>query len=384
MRGSFRTHSSALGLPATLALACAAVFLGITCWAFWTAATHPVHVDFLSFWAAGRLALQGHPAAVYDIVAHRRLEAALAPGIGILPFPYPPPFIAVVTPFALLPFAAAFVVWVLATGIFYFSAGRRLVPASYLLANPPALADAMIGQTGLLAAGLFMTGISILAQSPFAAGAILGLMIFKPQLALMLPVALLAGGHWRAIGGALFSSSLMVAAGLALFGARSYAGFFHILPQYADYLRHARWDWAELASPFAFARYFQVPAVAALAMHILIAVAAAATTWLAWASDWKEKVPVLASATLLASPYLFTYDAVLLVLPAAWFAKQRRFWLAGLLWLLAALPVAHFFGLYDGPNTIPLASIAVLLTAGVSRIGGVPFWSAQAAGRLTS
>src|SRR5262249_912309 len=38
------------------------------------AAGHPVPVDFLSFWAAGRLALAGHAASAYDWVAHRAVE----------------------------------------------------------------------------------------------------------------------------------------------------------------------------------------------------------------------------------------------------------------------------------------------------------------------
>jgi hypothetical protein len=55
------------------------------------------------------------------------------------------------------------------------------------LANPPALVDLMIGQTGFLTTGIYLFGLTLLPSSPFAAGAILGLLLIKPQLALLLP-----------------------------------------------------------------------------------------------------------------------------------------------------------------------------------------------------
>jgi hypothetical protein len=91
-------------------------------------------------------------------------------------------------------------------------------------------------------------------------------------------------------------------------------------------------------------------------------------TWLAWSRNWEEKVAILASATLLASPYLFTYDAVLLVVPAAHLIGRQQFWSAGLIWLLAALPVAHVFNLYQGPNTVPVASTLCLCLLAVPHI----------------
>src|SRR5258708_33174682 len=54
---------------------------------------HPVVVDYLGMWAAGRLALVGHAAAAYDWVAHKAAEAgALGGHFGrYLQWFYPPP-----------------------------------------------------------------------------------------------------------------------------------------------------------------------------------------------------------------------------------------------------------------------------------------------------
>ena len=46
--------------------------------------------DFVAFWAAGRLALEGNAQAAYDIARHHAVELQAEPMAGILPFPYPP------------------------------------------------------------------------------------------------------------------------------------------------------------------------------------------------------------------------------------------------------------------------------------------------------
>jgi hypothetical protein len=218
----------------------------------------------------------------------------------------------------------------------------------------------MIGQTGLLVGGLFILGVTLLSTAPLAAGAILGLLVLKPQLALMLPVATIAGAKWKVIAGALLSSMAVLIAGLLLFGRESYEGFFALLPHYAGFIRNSSWNWVELASPFAFARYIGIAQSPALIIHGIVAIAAAGLTWIAWSRDWEEKTPILAAASLLASPYLLTYDAILLIIPAGLLLRQQRFWSVALLWILCALPVVHFYGLYEGPNTIPVAAILSL------------------------
>jgi hypothetical protein len=103
---------------------------------------------------------------------------------------------------------------------------------------------------------------------------------------------------------------------LVLFGIDAYRGFLEILPHYVGYMRQGSWNWVELASPFAFLRYVGVGAPAALIAQAFIAAGATAITFIAWWRIWEEKVGILAAATLLMSPYLLTYDALLLIVPA--------------------------------------------------------------------
>jgi hypothetical protein len=173
----------------------------------------------------------------------------------------------------------------------------------------------------------------------------------------MLPVAMLAGRQWRVIAGAVLSSSTALLLALLVFGSDSYRGFFAILPHYIEFMSEARWDWAELASPFALFRYFGAGQTIALGFQAVICIAAGVVTAIAWARDWRSKAAVLATTSLLASAYLFTYDAVLLIMPAAVLIRERKFWSVGILWLLCLLPTLKGYDLYTGPNTIPLACV---------------------------
>jgi hypothetical protein len=321
------------------------------------------------------MVLAGSPSAAYDIVAHHAIEWAAAPDVGIMPFPYPPPFLMIVTPFALVSFPIAFILWGVITAGLYALAGRRVAPLAFVLANPPIIVALMIGQSSLLTGAIFIYGLTLVTTAPLAAGMVLGLLIIKPQLALMLPIAMIAGRQWRVIAGAMISAVSVLVVALILFGPAAYRGFFDILPNYVGYMRQGSWDWAELASTFALARYFELSPWVAWAIQLIAAVSAATITAIAWSRDWSEKIAILAAASLLASGYLFTYDAVLLIVPAGILISQARFRTLGLLWLLCALPVVHFYKLYDGPNTIPLAclfSLALMAAPHLKRSGARP------------
>src|ERR1700760_1805393 len=82
----------------------------------------PIGTDFSSFYAAGRMALEGHAEAVYDMAAHyapeQQIFGAATPYYGWL---YPPIFLLVAVPLALLPYAAALIVWQAASFALYLA-----------------------------------------------------------------------------------------------------------------------------------------------------------------------------------------------------------------------------------------------------------------------
>jgi hypothetical protein len=318
-------------------------------------------VDFLSFWAAGHLAASGRADSAYDVVNHRLIEMTVAPITGILPFPYPPPFLLLVAPFGLMPYWAGFAAWIVVTyaGFVISSAligNRKTLP--FALSHPAVMANFMIGQNGFLTSSIFMFGAKLLDRAPFFGGAIFGLLIIKPQLALVLPFAFIAGREWKAIIGGIVSSVGALTIAWAVFGGGVYKGFFETLPIYTQAMGANKWPWNELASPFASLRFLGVPEPAAVAIHAAIAFIALALACRAWWLKLNQRFAILACATLLVPPYLFTYDSLLLVLPLLTLANVRRpVWIVPAIWMLCLLPVATYFGLYPGPNTIPVATI---------------------------
>jgi hypothetical protein len=340
-----------------LALSCSAVFLAAGAWTCWLIYERPRSIDFLSFWAAGRLAAGGHGAWAYDLNLHLAAERLAVPIGGLLPFAYLPPFLIVLAPFGIVPFWVSFALWVVVTAGAYALVVGRKNGWAFAMSHPSVLSNFMIGQNGFLTASLFSGGITLLSKRPWLGGAILGLLVIKPQLALLIPLAMLAGREWKAIVGGAMSASCALLVALALFGWDAYRGFAAALSTLTAALQESRWSWSEVASAYAFLRFFDVGQRAALVAQALIAILVAGTVCRAWWLKLDERGPILAAATVLTSPYLFTYDALLLAIPMLWLMNHRRdWWLLILSWFFCFLPVAYYFDLYPGPNTIPLAA----------------------------
>ena len=72
----------------------------------------PSTVSFVGFYAAGQLAVDGHPQFAYDEVFHYETQEALTQeGVPYLPFLYPPVYLLLCAPLALLPFLPAFILF---------------------------------------------------------------------------------------------------------------------------------------------------------------------------------------------------------------------------------------------------------------------------------
>jgi hypothetical protein len=333
------------------------VFAYYCAYGVWRTIYETPALDFVSYWSAGRLALTGNPAGSYDNAAHSAVELTVSALEGsIQPFPYPPPFLLLVTPFALLLFPFAFAAWVFVTAGLHFLALRRIAPLPYTFALPAAHGNALVGQNGFLTSAIFAFGTAMLDARPFLAGAVLGLLIIKPQLALLLPVAVIASRNWRAAAGAIASVSALLLLALILFGTSTYAAFLAYLPTQTNQVAYGV-PLYKMASVCAAMMLLGAPLWIGLTVQALVAVAAAAATWIAWARDLPTKVAILAASTLLVPPYLFGYDALLLLLPLGWLIRHERQPLTvALIWFLCVLALAAGTDFYPGPNTIPLAA----------------------------
>jgi hypothetical protein len=347
------------------AMTVALLFLFIGVMALVTILGDPYQMDFVSYWAAAQLTVAGNPAGAYDVALHRAVELDAIPLHGVLPFAYPPCFLLPLAPFGLLSYPVAAFDWVLLGFAFYCAAMRRWAPALPWLALsfPPLLVNVITGQAGLLVAALFIGGMTLLPRRPLAAGILLGLLVVKPQLGLILPVALAAGREWRAIAGAAASSIVLVGLSILVFGWAPYQAWLGNAGFIASIASEGLAGWHRMASAYGALRMAGLGSGAAWAVHVIVAAAAAAAACLVWyrRADIEPRAGALAAATALASPYLFVYDTMILVVPFLWLISRRRHWLLlALVWAILFLALAQVAGLSGGPNLMPLAPIVLL------------------------
>jgi hypothetical protein len=284
-------------------------------------------LDFVSFYAAGRLADAGHAALAYDPVAHGAAEwAATEPGIGYQFFYYPPVFLLLAAPLARLPYPLAYLVFEVGTLALYLAAlqpilqardRRWLIPA---LAFPAVFWTIGLGQNAFLSAALFGFATSLIDRRPTLAGAILGALIYKPHLGVLIPVALLAGRRWTALAGAAAGTGTLIAVSALLFGVPAWTAFLEVFRGAHSTYENGRIELAGMVSVFGAARLLGVATGYAYVAQGVSAVTAAACVAYVW---WRgASLPLRAAAliagTLLAVPVLLLYDLMLLAVAGAW------------------------------------------------------------------
>lgn len=326
----------------------------------------PYLMDFLSYWAAGVMAVGGTPADAYDITLHHAVQARALPFDTRLPFAYPPPYLLLLVPFGLMPYALSAAVWIGITLAAYGAALRRLMPdfTAAAIAFPPVAICGISGQNGYLTAALFLGGLSAMSARPFVAGLIFGCLAIKPQLGLLLPLAFIAGREWRMFAGAATSVILMILFSLLAFGLSAWQGFFGQSALFASIASDGLVGWNKMASVYTALRLAGTASAPALLLHAACALAGAVIVWRVWngSKDMLLRGAILAPASLLISPYLYIYDQLLLVVSFYWLARQgvSRAVLIGL-FLLPLATIAQFWVDDMHVNPAPLLSVIMLL-----------------------
>ena len=294
---------------------------------------HPLTTDFASFYAAGDLANAGNPALAYDQAAHFAAEQRVTePGIQYQFFFYPPVFLLICALLARLPYLAAFVVFEAASLALYLVVTRRildepgraaLVP---MLAFPAVFWTVGLGQNALLTAALFGAGILLIDRRPVWAGVLFGALCYKPHLALLIPVALIAGRRWQAFAAASVTVAALVLGSAGLFGWETWQAYLGVAADSHATYELGRINLAGMISPFAAARLAGFDVGIAYAIQGLATLAAAALVAFVWWRDQSLELrgASLAAATLIAVPVVLLYDFMLAAVAAAFLIRAAR------------------------------------------------------------
>ena len=326
----------------------------------------PYLMDFLSYWAAGVIAVGGTPADAYNVALHHAVQARALPFDTRLPFAYPPPYLLLLIPFGIMPYAMSAAAWIAVTLTGYVIAVRRLMPefTAAAIAFPPVAVCGISGQNGYLTAALFIGGLSTMSARPFVAGLLFGCIAIKPQLGLLLPLAFIAGREWRMFAGATVSVILMTIFSLLAFGFAPWQGFFGQSALFASIASDGLVGWNKMASVYAALRLAGMANTPALLLHIAFAAAGAVMVWRMWSGskDILLRGAILAPASLLISPYLYVYDQISLVVSLYWLTQQsvsRPLIIA--LFLLPIATIAQYWAGGLSINPAPLLQIIILL-----------------------
>ncbi len=344
---------------------------------------YPIGRDFLPMWAAPQLAFTRGVAVLTDIHAFSEALSDLLGRPGLFgAWSYPPPALLLLMPFSVLPFAWSLALW---TVVGWFGSLRTSLlvrrtraetgkptgrgTALLLLALSPAIwLSTETGQNGAVLAALLTGGLALLPRSPAWAGLLFGLMTIKPHLGIALAVALVAFRAWRAIvAGLLTALSLVLAATLA-FGLAAWQDYEAISVSYSARILAASHGGQKLLlvsitsalaqAGWSFDRALAAQSVVAILVLTTLFLAARRTT------DPLRRLALIAAATPLVSPYIWTYDLVALGAALALrlvddVGRCPR-WILGLGYLSPALSM--LLEIYPGVATAPI-TLAVVFAA---------------------
>jgi len=284
----------------------------------------PAGQDFSNFYAAGELIAQGRPADVYPLPTFQAQLEKDHPGIrATYVWNYPVPASLFVVALPSLPYLTAMIGWTalslaglaLAASIL----ARHRLAWLVALAAPAAFWDAWHHQVGCLSAILLALGFYHGARNRLSGGALIGMMIIKPHLAVAAPFVFLAGRRWAAIGAAGVVSLGLCLVSYLVFGPEPWRAFFHYAPRGREMLEGSGQLQSLMPSVFVATRMLGAPLTLAYGLHITGAVIAVTMAVLVWIKSTDPRVRTAAAlcACGLISPYTFAYDSTLTGLAVA-------------------------------------------------------------------
>lgn len=335
----------------------------------------PIGTDFSNVYAAGTLGWAGKAADAYvPALQHAAEKAVFGDNTPFFGWHYPPFFFVVAFAVAALPYAWGLLAWMAVGLAAYLATIRDILPRDDMrlevwlvtLAFPAVFVNLGHGQNGFLTAALLGGALQVMDRRPWLAGVLIGLLAYKPQFGVLIPLALLASQRWTTIiAAAATVIGLVIAATLSL-GTGIWQAFLnstnftqHIV------LEQGGTGWEKIQSIFSAVSAWGASVPVAYAVQAALGVALAASIVWLWRSEaaFDLKASALATASLLATPYVLDYDLMVLAIAIAFFVRHglaRGFgdWEITLLAFAWVVPLVSR-GI-AAATTVPLGLIAML------------------------
>ncbi len=297
--------------------------------------------DWFIFYTAARAFFAGQIAHIYD-------QAWLMPRINSLfsnwlssplPYPafhYPPSWLLLILPFCAMPPVASLIVMLITTfaGVvaamwkMFGSDGKFLFFAISILLCPAASNNVLAGQNGFLTCALLVGGFALLAERPIFAGILLGLLSFKPQMAFLAPIALIAAREWRALAAAVTSGVVLVLLGALVLGIDTWLNWINVIlhPSHSNAIQNGL-EWGRLWDESVFTCATLLGASKSVANALQTGTIVVASVMVYWsfrrAHLARYRVAIVLAITVVASPHVSPYDMLPLALAASILAWHR-------------------------------------------------------------
>ena len=325
----------------------------------------PIGTDFSNVYAAGALTLSGRAPDAYDPALQHAAERAVFEGrdVPFFGWHYPPFFLMVAALLALMPYALALLCWLAVSLPAFMAAVQAIVPRRETLlataAFPAVFVNIGHGQNGFFTAALLGSFLSLLDRRPALAGVLLGLLSYKPQFGVLIPLVLLLTGRWTTILSAMTTVATLVIVSTLLFGM----DVWHAFAESTAFTRTVVLEaggtgWEKIQSLFSAVRMWGGSIDAAYAAQAVLALSLAASIVWLWRSQaaFELKAAALAIASLLVTPYVLDYDMVVLGIAIAFLVRHG---------------LARGFHPYE-ISLLALAWAAPFLTRSIAGLSGIP------------
>jgi hypothetical protein len=165
--------------------------------------------DFTVFWAAA----QSEQALVYDPVYLTEIQKPITGDTGLRPFVYPPSFLIFIRFLGLFDHQQAFALWSILGVAIFIAANRSLLPSKKILLSlisPAIFVCLFTGQSTLIVGGLLISGLALINRNQILAGLFIALAAtLKPQMLIMVPLALMVAGHWKTLASAILAGAVI-------------------------------------------------------------------------------------------------------------------------------------------------------------------------------
>ncbi len=283
--------------------------------------------DFFALWTSAVVTHAGDAAVNFDADALHLRQIALGMNPdGYNPFPYPPTFLLLLGPMGALPEKLAFYLFMIPAFAAYLLAmwagrwrewwwglGAAIAPATGI--------TLISGQTGYLSGALMIGALRLLPTRPALAGVLFGLLTYKPQLGVLVPVALVAMGSWRAIASAAVTFAVCVVVSGCVYGFPLWGLWARSIAEYAT-----RFHPVVGYMPTIYANAIMLGAWRSVAwgLQLAVSIPVGIVVWRAFRNGpYARAAALLVVGTYLATPHAFNYDMPMMTLALVWYFVDR-------------------------------------------------------------